>query len=155
MVLVPIAQAQSRQESRESSEPEPSGGEIEGSWRVVVTRPTGEIEPAMETYVKGGGYVQSSFNDALQSDGSGHGAWIKTGHHEYTATFEKFVKFNFITHQPGVFKIKETVWVDDDNYTGIAVASLCDKFGKQCVPLDPPCATTVGKRMTVEEPQCP
>jgi len=132
-----------------------SNAAILGTWRVNVT-PTG-LPPfqALITYARGGGLLESNTFLPPAAATTGHGTWVKTGGHEYVATFEKFLADNPVTPalgDPGIFRVKETILVNGDTYTGAASAEFCDLSGIQCVPAG--CGTSIGTRLAAEPPAC-
>jgi hypothetical protein len=73
--------------------------------------------------------------DSIQPDRRGipgHGAWARTGHNEYTFTIEKFIPFNPILGQQGVFvfKVKEVISLEGDTYTGRGEGLFCQRGGR-------------------------
>ncbi len=133
-----------------------SNAAILGTWRVNVT-PTGGVPPfqALITYARGGGLLESNTFLPPAAATTGHGAWVKTGGHEYVATFEKFLADNPATPMPGdagIFRVKETIQVNGDTYTSAASAQFCDLSGAECVPAG--CGESIGTRLAAEPPAC-
>jgi hypothetical protein len=126
---------------------------LEGTWRVTVTPGAGGPPPSQSyhTYARGGGLIQSNLTEGNLP---GQGTWVRVGHNEFTMTFEKFLPVNFITGQTGVFifRVKETIKVDGDTYTGTGQGELCNAAGAQCISLG--CAATSAKKMKAEGPTC-
>jgi len=134
-----------------------SNAAILGTWRVNVI-PTGGVPPfqALITYARGGGLLESNTFLPPAAATTGHGTWVKTGSHEYVATFEKFLADNPATPtlgDPGIFRVKEAIQVDGDTYIGAASAEFCDLSGIHCVPAG--CGTSIGTRLAAEPPACP
>jgi len=98
----------------------------------------------LATFARGGAFVQSDNNPATTPGSSGHGTWVRKSGHTFSYTFEKFA-FNPILGQPGIFKVSETIDVQDDTYTGESIASFCDINGEACIELGP--ATSTGKKI--------
>ena len=135
---------------------ESSNAAILGTWRVNIT-PTGGVPPfqALITYARGGGLLESNTFLPPAAATTGHGTWVKTGGHEYIYTFEKFLADNPVTPtlgDSGIFRVKETILVNGDTYTGAASAEFCDLSGIQCVPAG--CGTSIGTRLAAEPPAC-
>jgi hypothetical protein len=123
--------------------------ELEGSWRLVVTPSDQPVAYFLETYSRGGGYVNSGLTDALNGDSTSHGTWVKTGPNQFTATHERFIKFNPLTGHPGIRKIQQVILVDGDTYTGVGELWFCAPTGEGCVNI-PGAALIAGTRMTAQ-----
>lgn len=125
------------------------GAAIEGTWRVTVTPDAGGPPPSnsYHTYEDGGTLMQSNLTEG---SAPGHGVWVQTGKRQFSLTFEKFVDFNPVLGQPGifVFQVHESVEVDGDSYTGQAAAAFCDATGQNCISVG--MATTKADRVVIE-----
>jgi len=132
-----------------------SNAAILGTWRVNVTPKSFPPFQALITYTRGGGLLESNTFLPPAAATTGHGTWVKTGGHEYVATFEKFLADNPVTPtlgDPGIFRVKEIIQVNGDTYTGAASAEFCDLSGTQCVLAD--CGKSIGTRLAAEPPAC-
>lgn len=111
---------------------------IVGTWRSLITPTASGTQPfyAYLTYNKGGTLIESS-SDPLEGSYPGHGVWTRTTKDEFKITFEKFITFNPITQQSGVFvfKVNETINLTGDSYMGVGQVSICDNSGQQCQTL--------------------
>lgn len=129
------------------------GKALLGTWRVTVTPGPGGPPPSqsLHTYFSGGGLIQSNLTEGGIP---GQGTWIRTGHNRFTFTLEKFFPVNPATGQQGVFlfRVKETIRVRGNSYTGTAQAQICNATGGNCISLG--CATTEAQRIRVEGPDC-
>lgn len=116
---------------------------ITGTWRVLVDpqpNPTGDPPPfyVYSTFTREGrefGTLIQSSSDPLEGSRPGHGIWMRTGKNELQFAFEKFIEFNPITQQQGiyVFRVKETIKLTGENsYQGFAQVSLCNNAGQKC-----------------------
>jgi hypothetical protein len=130
---------------------EAQGLSIEGTWRVLVTPDAGGPPPSWSyhPYLVGGGLLQSNLTEGAIP---AHRSWTAQSRDRYLFTFEKFVGFNPILGQTGVyvFKVREVVEVRNDGYVGRAEASFCDAAGGACVTAG--AATTQARKMMVESP---
>ena len=112
---------------------------ITGTWRIFVDpEPSPAGDPpsfyAYATFNSEGTLIQSS-SDPLEGSRPGHGVWRKTGKDELKAVFEKFVEFNPVTQQPGifVFRIEEVITLTGANsYKGLGKVSICNNAGQEC-----------------------
>ncbi len=124
-----------------------------GTWRVTVRPGPGGPPPSQSfhTYLSGGGLIQSNLTEGGIP---GQGSWSRTGHNRFTFTMEKFFPVNPATGQQGVFifRVKETIRVRGESYTGNAQAQICNATGGNCIPLG--CAQTEGQRLRIEAPDC-
>lgn len=124
-----------------------------GTWRVTVTPGPGGPPPSqsLHTYFSGGGLIQSNLTEGGIP---GQGTWSRTGHNRFTFTIEKFFPVNPATGQQGVFlfRVKETIRVRGDRYTGNAQGLICNANGGNCISLG--CAQTEGQRIRIETPDC-
>jgi hypothetical protein len=123
--------------------------ELEGSWRLVVTPSDQPVAYFRETYSRGGGYVNSGLTDAVNGDSTSQGTWVRTGPNQFTATHERFIKFNPLTGHPGIRKIQQVILVNGDTYTGVGDLWFCAPTGEDCVNI-PGSALIAGTRMTAQ-----
>ncbi|MBA3439902.1 MAG: hypothetical protein H0T92_08550 [Pyrinomonadaceae bacterium] len=135
---------------------------LEGTWRVTVTprgAPPGTPSDfqSLITFTRGGALLESNTFLPPAAATTGHGTWHRTGYREFTYTFEKFLADNPTTpetpNDPGIFRVRETLHIERDSYTGSATAEICDAVGGGCVSIG--CSTNVGTRMAAEAPVCP
>jgi len=138
------------EQSRRQDDPGKSvAPELEGSWRIVVTPSDQPVAYFLETYSRGGGYVNSGLLDALNGDSTSHGTWVRTGPSQFTATHERFIKFNPLTGHPGIRKIQQVILLNGDTYTGVGDLWFCAPTGEDCVNI-PGSAPIAGTRMIAQ-----
>lgn len=115
---------------------------ITGTWRTLVDpdpNPGGDPPPfyAYLTFNNEGTLIQSS-SDPLEGSRSGHGVWRRTARNEVKAVFEKFIQFNPLTQQQGifVFRVEEVINLTGANsYEGLGQVSICNNTGQECQSL--------------------
>lgn len=115
---------------------------ITGTWRILVDpdpNPTGDQTPffVYTTFNREGTLIQSG-SDPLEGSRSGHGAWMRTSKNELKAVFEKFIEFNPITQQQGIFvlRVEEMINLTGENsYQGLAQVLICNNAGQECQPI--------------------
>ena len=118
------------------------GRGITGTWRVNVDprpNPAGNPEAFFSyiTFNRGGTLIESG-SDALEGSRPGHGIWMRTSRNELKFVFEKFIEFNPILEQKGifVFRVEEKVtFTGENSYQGAAQVSICNRAGQECFPL--------------------
>jgi len=95
-----------------------------GSWVVDVGNPASPAFHAFHTFHIGGTMSETTDLLAQGGEGPGQGAWVRTGDNTFASTFELFI-FNPDTSTAGRIRVRETITlVDENHFTGIAVADL-------------------------------
>lgn len=115
---------------------------IAGTWRTLVdpdANPGGD-PPAFYAYLtfNSEGTLIQSGSDPLEGSRSGHGVWRRTARNELKAVFEKFIPFNPLTQQQGVFvfRVEEVINLTGAHtYEGVGQVSICNETGHDCQPL--------------------
>lgn len=115
---------------------------ITGTWRTLVDpdpNPGGD-PPAFYAYLtfNSEGTLIQSGSDPLEGSRSGHGVWRRTARNELKAVFEKFIPFNPLTQQQGVFvfRVEEVINLTGaHSYEGLGQVSICNNAGQECQPL--------------------
>jgi hypothetical protein len=128
-----------------------------GSWLLTVT-PSAPGRPAFQAFVSfasGGVFIESGQNDhAIPSAGIQQGTWRWTGHRRISSTQMSFI-YGQNGAAIGTLKVQATYEFRGANkLTGHGQLSTCDLNGANCQTL-PGCAGIEGKRIEVEEPDCP
>jgi hypothetical protein len=128
-----------------------------GTWVITVTPPAGG-RPAFQTlssFASGGVFIESGQNDhAIPSAGIQQGTWRRTGHGRISSTQISFI-YGANGVAIGTLKVQATYeFHGANNLTGHGQLSTCDLNVAHCQPL-PGCAGIEGKRVEVEEPDCP
>ncbi len=123
---------------------------LAGSWLVTVDRgPAGALK-SLQTYARGGGFVETSNAVPNTMRGPGHGAWRRAGHRRYDTT-ELFFRFDPQTGAfAGYVKLRSRVELsgDGDSFTAVTVAQALDPNGN---PIGPPRSdSATGQRQNVE-----
>jgi hypothetical protein len=129
------------------------GGEsraLTGSWIVMIDRgPAGPLT-SLQTYARGGGFVETANAVPNKMRGPGYGSWRRAGHRRYDAT-ELFFRYDpegnvFL----GYLKLRMRIQLsnDGDSFTAVTVAQALDANRN---PIGPPRTdSAVGERLDVE-----
>ncbi|MCP6759721.1 MAG: hypothetical protein NHB32_13360 [Fischerella sp. CENA71] len=155
LTVLPVWLAQNKANSQSLQMDNSDEKKIIGTWRVRVDvdpNPIGDppIFYGYTTFNEGGTLIESS-SYSLEGSRSGHGVWKKIGKNEFKAVFEKFIEFNPITQQQGifVFRIEEVInLTGDDSFQGFEQVSLCNNAGEECQSLGT--AHTQSSRLKVD-----
>lgn len=141
LTMLPPWLDQSKASGQGLQESNPGQQGITGTWRVLADpdpNPAGDPPPffAYITFNKEGTLIESS-SDPLEGSRPGHGVWMRTGKNELKFVFERFIEFNPITQQQGifVFRVEEMINLTGENsYQGLGQVSICNNAGQECQP---------------------
>ncbi|MBW4435283.1 MAG: hypothetical protein KME28_27130 [Pelatocladus maniniholoensis HA4357-MV3] len=155
LTVLPLWLAQNKANSQSLQLDNSDEKKIIGTWRVAVDvdpNPIGDppIFYAYATFNEGGTLIESS-SYSLEGSRPGHGVWKKTGKNEFKAVVEKFIEFNPITQQKGifVFRIEEVINLTGENsFQGFEQVLLCNDAGEECQSLGT--AHTQNSRLKVD-----
>jgi hypothetical protein len=123
---------------------------LAGSWIVTIDRgPAGQLK-SLQTYARGGGFVETGNAVPNTMRGPGHGSWRRAGHRRYDTT-ELFFRYDpegsvFL----GYLKLRSRIELSHDggSFTAVTVAQALDANRN---PIGPPRTdSAVGERLEVE-----
>ena len=142
--LIALTGAQSSATPAGSSAPE-----LEGSWEVTVD-PGSNQSLSLATFDRGGGMVVVNPNKHIST---GHGNWVKTGPHEYTVTFVYILRNAAGEIDIGTIRIRSVIQLDHVTDTFSGPEQVIVTIGGTVV--DSSCGTVLGRRISIEPPECP
>jgi hypothetical protein len=138
------------QKSESPGKSESQARKLEGTWRVQVTIRDCQSGaalrtfPALLTFAQGGTLTETTagFPPALRTPG--HGFWLQTGDHTYSAVSEAFL-FNPIGGWTGTQRLTQAIEIGDDpdEITSTATNEIFDTNGNLLVT---GCSTAVASR---------
>ncbi len=157
-LLFPLAVGPALGFAQESSAVTTRGKSLEGTWRVQVTLvdcTTGAERPpfwSLVTFARGGTATDTTANQAFPGQRTpGHGAWYRSGRHDYAAATEAFILFG-PTLRPWVHRIDQEIELTSaDTFVSKASVTFALAPGTQPdppmpLPPGPLCATALGYR---------
>jgi hypothetical protein len=123
---------------------------LTGAWIVTVDRGPAGVLKSLQTYGRGGGFVETSNAVPNTMRGPGHGAWSRAGHRRYDTT-QLFFRYD---PQTGAFlgylKLRSRIELnrDGNSFSALTMAQPLDAGGN---PIGPPRSdSAVGERVGVE-----
>jgi hypothetical protein len=108
---------------------------LSGTWRVQVTlqncatgAPMGPAFQSLLAFHDGGTMSGTTANPAFAAGqrSSDFGVWDFQGNQTYTAVSEAYILFNGVPFQRGTQRISQTITVDGDSFTSLAVVQFFD-----------------------------
>jgi hypothetical protein len=112
-----------------------SANGLSGTWRVQVTlqncatgAPLGPAFQSLLAFHDGGTMSGTTANPAFAAGqrSSDFGVWDFQGNQTYTAVSEAYILFNGVPFQRGTQRISQTITVDGDSFSSIAVVQFFD-----------------------------
>jgi hypothetical protein len=113
---------------RDTIQPAEASPEIEGTWLATITVPDGPPPfPSLVTYDRGGGFVATDSSVSPALGNVYHGAWTKTGPHQYTFTFLGF-QYDTAGLLTGYVRAHETLQLEPGGnvYNGVTSIEILD-----------------------------
>jgi hypothetical protein len=114
--------------SRDTIQAAEASPEIEGTWLATITVPDGPPPfPSIVTYARGGGFVATDSSVSPALGNVYHGAWTKTGPHQFAFTFLGF-QYDASGVLAGYVRAHETLQLEPggDVYNGVTSIEILD-----------------------------
>lgn len=121
---------------------------LEGSWEVTVDPGQNQLL-SLATFDRGGGMVVVNPNKHIST---AHGNWVKTGPNDYAVTFVYILRDGPGENDIGTIKIRSVVTLDPETDTFSGPEQVIVTIGGNVV--DSSCGTVLGKRISIEAPEC-